>query len=78
MYKLKITGAMIALLLVIVIVFQNMEDVETNILFIDVTMPNAVLLGITFLIGVSAGLLAALIYSGKSKGVKEIKKETHL
>ncbi len=77
MHKMKITGAMIALLLVIIIVFQNMEDVDTKILFIDVTMPNAVLLGITFLIGTSVGLLTAFICSGKSKAVKENKKETH-
>lgn len=76
MQKMKIIGAMTALLLVIVIVFQNMEDVETKILFINVTMPNAFLLGITFLIGASAGLLTALIHSGKSKGLKEITKET--
>lgn len=67
MHKMKIIGAMIALLLIIVIVGQNMGYVETKILFINVSMPNAVLLVITFLIGEVAGLLTALIYTGKSK-----------
>lgn len=66
MHKIKIIGAMIALLLIIVIIFQNMGDVETKILFVDVTMPKAVLLVITFLIGEAAGLMTAVIYSGKS------------
>lgn len=71
MHKMKLIGAMTALLLIIVIIFQNMGDVETKILFIDVTMPKAVLLVITFMIGEAAGLMTALFYSGRSKRVKD-------
>ncbi len=78
MHKVKMTGAMIALLLIIIIVVQNMGEVETKILFATITMPNSVMLGITFLIGGAAGLFTALIYSGKKdpeKKEKTIKKE---
>ena len=51
----------------IVIVLQNTESVETKLLFITVTMPRAVLLFTTTMVGFALGVLVALILSGKRK-----------
>ena len=44
-------------ILSLVLVLQNTATVETKILFATVAMPRAVLLAITFLLGVIVGLL---------------------
>ncbi len=60
MAKLKLYGALTLILLVLIVVFQNRQPVETRFLFITFTMPRAALLAITFLVGAAAGLLLAL------------------
>ncbi len=45
-------------LLAVVIAIQNTESVDTRLLFVTVTMPRAILLISTFLIGAATGLLA--------------------
>jgi len=44
-------------LLVIIVVFQNTAVVDTKILFMTISMPRALLLFVTLLIGVLTGLL---------------------
>jgi uncharacterized integral membrane protein len=51
-----VVGAVLALLIVI-IVLQNTEQVETKLLFISVTMPRAALLFGTLVIGFALGAL---------------------
>jgi len=41
--------------------------VETRFLFITITMPNALLIGFTLLIGIAVGIIAALALSTKQK-----------
>ena len=53
-----IVAAVLAVLLVIVII-QNTREVETKLLFVTITMPRAVLLMVTLVLGFSIGLLAA-------------------
>ena len=65
MKRIQLIGALTAILLIVIIILQNMQSVETRILFITITMPNAVLVGFTLLIGVAAGILIALTLSGK-------------
>lgn len=60
MVKLKLFVAVVLVVLVLIVVFQNTEPVETKLLFVTVTMPRAGLLAITFLIGVAAGILVAI------------------
>ena len=60
MKKLKLVSAAILAVLVIILILQNTTEVDTRILFITVTMPRAVLLFITWLIGVAVGLLLAV------------------
>lgn len=57
---------MVALALVsIVIVLQNTEEVETTILFWSITMPRALLLFGTSLIGFALGVLVSFFSGGK-------------
>jgi uncharacterized integral membrane protein len=57
--KLKIVGIAVVVLLVVVMVLQNTQVVETNLLFLTVTMPNAALLFGTLIIGFAIGVLTA-------------------
>ena len=43
-------------LLVLIVVLQNTESVRTDLLFVSITMPRAVLLFVTFVIGFLLGL----------------------
>ena len=54
--KKLIAGLGLALLVVIVF-FQNREEVETRILFFTVTMSRAAALGLSFAAGVAVGAL---------------------
>jgi uncharacterized integral membrane protein len=56
---LTTTLLIVAAILVVVIVVQNTEAVETRLLFVTVSMPRAVLLFTTTLLGFVIGLLAA-------------------
>lgn len=57
MSRLKIWLAAIVTVLAVIVALQNTASVETKILFTTVTMPRAVLLFVTLLIGVLVGLL---------------------
>ncbi len=57
--KLKIVAIAVVALLVMVVVLQNTQAVETKLLFFKVTMPNAALLFGTLIIGFAIGVLTA-------------------
>ena len=57
--KLKIVGVAAVVLIVLVVVLQNTQAVETKLLFLTVTMPNAALLFGTLIIGFAIGVLTA-------------------
>lgn len=48
-----------------IVALQNTEAVETHILFATVTMPRAVLLLTTLVIGFASGILMSLIWMRK-------------
>ena len=60
----------VAALLGIIIILQNTASVQTNILFMTIVMPRAVLLLITLLLGVIIGVLSSLWYGRKKKQIK--------
>ena len=66
MVKVKLYTALTLILLVLIVVFQNREPVETKFLFATLTMPRAALLAITLLIGIAAGMLLSLGLSKKA------------
>lgn len=52
--------AAVLAILVLIIIFQNTETVETRILWITISMPRAVLLAITFALGALFGILFSM------------------
>lgn len=66
MKRWKLVAAVVAGLLAIILVLQNTQEVETRLLFVTVTMPRAVLLLVTLLIGFILGLLLAGRLKGKT------------
>jgi len=51
-----------------IIVLQNTETVETRLLIWSISMPRAVLLLGTSLIGFAAGIIASFFWGGKGQG----------
>jgi len=63
--KVKVIVLLALLIIVLVIVLQNTEAVETKLVFATVTMPRALLLFTTTIIGFAAGVLVSLSLSKK-------------
>ncbi len=59
MNKLKLLAVAAVSLVVVIVVLQNTQAVETNLLFLTVTMPNAAFLFGTLIIGFPVGVLTA-------------------
>ena len=55
--NLKLTGISVAAILVLIVILQNTEPVVTQILWLDIPMPRALLLFITFGVGFGSGYL---------------------
>lgn len=67
MGKAKLIAALVLMAVVLIIVLQNTQPVETRVLFMTLTMPRAALLAVTMLIGVGVGMLIALGLSGRRR-----------
>ena len=63
----KLIGIAILAILGIIIILQNTEQVETKILFLSITMPRAILLMGTTLIGFAIGILVSLFFQRKDQ-----------
>jgi uncharacterized integral membrane protein len=59
MKRAKMIVAAVIAVLVIIVVFQNLERAEPQLLFVTLPMPRAVLLIVTYLVGLISGLLLA-------------------
>ena len=59
MNKLKLVGIAAIALFAVIMVLQNTQAVETKLLFLTVTLPNAALLFGTLIIGFAIGVLTA-------------------
>jgi len=71
--KGRLIAAAVGALLVLIVVLQNTQAVETKILFLTLTMPRAALLLGTLLVGFALGYLVANIRFRKTrkKGLAE-------
>ena len=69
-YPRLIVAAVLVVLLLILIV-QNTESVETRILFITVTLPRAVLLGVTLVLGWLIGIITSEVIDRSSSKPKK-------
>ena len=67
MQRFKLITAAILALLGVIIILQNTEPVETKFLFLSITMPRAVLLMGTTLIGFALGVLVSLFLQRNNK-----------
>ena len=61
MRRFKRVMFLVLALLALIIVMQNTEPVQTELLFTSVTMPRAILLGLTLLVGFVCGILATTL-----------------
>lgn len=72
MKKVKVIVIIVISVLAFIIFLQNTESVETKILFMNVAMPRAMLLILTFIVGFVAGTITTSLLlrkSGKKKAV---------
>lgn len=60
MTKSRLITAAVIVLLALVVILQNTQPVTTRILVFSFTLSNAVLLTLTFLIGLTAGLILSM------------------
>ena len=60
MNKAKLISIIVLAILTAVVILQNVEPVNTKLLFFTLTMPRALLLAITWLGGLVCGLLIPL------------------
>jgi putative membrane protein len=65
MKKAKQITALVLAVIIIVVVFQNTEAVQTKVLWATVTMPRALLLFMTLAVGIIIGVLLSLIFAKK-------------
>ncbi len=65
--RLRLFGIAALAIVVVIVILQNTAPVETKLLFVSITMPRAVLLFLTFVIGFVVGLLAAGRIARKKK-----------
>ncbi len=73
MNRFKMISITILAILGVIIILQNMETVETQLLFFTIPMPRAVLLMVTTLIGFALGILVSFFFQRKEQS-KELPK----
>jgi uncharacterized integral membrane protein len=73
MKNLKMIVIVVVSLLVLIVVLQNTQSVETKVLFVTITMPRAFLLLLTFLFGFVVGSVSTLSFSHKDKKLTDKK-----
>ncbi len=59
MNRLKMGAAAVLLLVLVIVMIQNRDPIETRLLFATVTMPHSILLLATTVLGMTAGGLIA-------------------
>ncbi len=67
MHRYKLIFIAILVLLGVIIILQNTDTVNTRLLFFTISMPRAILLMGTTLIGFALGLLVSFFYKRKDK-----------
>jgi uncharacterized integral membrane protein len=70
MERFKMISIGILALLGVIIILQNTTPVETKLLFFSITMPRAILLMVTTLIGFALGVLVSF-YAQRKKETNE-------
>lgn len=66
--NLKLTGISVLVIIVLITILQNTDAVVTQILWVNIEMPLAFLLFITFAVGFGGGYLLFYLRHKKGKG----------
>jgi len=72
MERFKLISIGVLVVLGVIIILQNTQQVETRILFMTITMPRAILLMVTTLIGFALGVLVSFFFQRK-KDQRQVK-----
>ena len=72
--KIKLLVVLVLALLCVIVVFQNTEKMETQVLWVTVTMPRALLLFVTALIGFVIGVFVSLMVSRRRHKTGQLQK----
>lgn len=59
MNRLRVVGAVVLMVVLVILMVQNRESVTTRLLWVEVEMPQSILLLVTALLGFGAGALFA-------------------
>lgn len=70
MNRFKMTSIAVLTILGVIIILQNTEPVETKLLLFSITIPRAILLMGTTLIGFALGLLVSFFFQRKEQQKK--------
>ena len=70
MNRFKMICTALLALLGVIIILQNTAPVETKLLFLTITMPRAILLMGTTLIGFALGVLVSFFFQRKEKPIE--------
>ena len=73
MSRFKMICIAVLTILGVIIILQNTDQVETKILFLSISMPRAILLMGTTLIGFALGILVSFFFQRKDRSSKEIR-----
>ena len=71
MNRFKMISIAVLTLLGVIIILQNTAQVETRILFLTISMPRAILLMGTTLIGFALGILVSFFFQRKDQSQEE-------
>ena len=63
----RILIAAVVVVLVLILIIQNTEAVDTRLLFVTVTLPRALLLGVTLVVGWLLGLITSEVIDRPSR-----------
>jgi len=74
MNRFKMICIAVLTILGVIIILQNTDQVETKILFLSISMPRAILLMGTTLIGFALGILMSFFFQRKDRSIKELPK----
>jgi len=69
MKNLRTVVIIVISLLVLIVVLQNTQSVDTKFLFVTVSMPRALLLFLTFLFGFIVGAVSIVGFTKKDKKI---------
>ncbi len=75
MKKTKLISAAVGALLVAVVILQNTAPVTIKMLFLEFALPNAILIFLTWLIGLATGIVLAINFSKKQAEESSFKKK---